>query len=190
MTTIIGIEDESGARLAADSLTTDERLGLRYSHYSIPKISEVKDYLIAGSGLAFVCDIAQNKWIPPIPTVAQKKDSSQLYRFMINKVMPSLRKTLVDSGYERTPIDHRNGEADFNLLVAIAGHIFEIDDDYGVLKTESGIYAVGSGAPFALGALYAGADWEESLRIACKLSVFSEPPFVSFHQTRYRGKDE
>jgi hypothetical protein len=186
MTTIIGIEDEFGARLAADSLTTDERMGMRYYHYSIPKITEVKDYLIAGSGLAFVCDVAQNRWVPPNPTVAQKKSPHQLYKFMINKVMPSLRKTLISSGYERTPIDHRNGEADFTLLIAIAGQIFEIDDDYGVLKTESGIYGIGSGSPFALGALYAGAEWEDALRIACKLSVFSEPPFVSFHQDKVR----
>jgi hypothetical protein len=187
MTTIIGIEDEFGAKLAADSLTTEERLGRRYKHQTIPKISRNKDFLIAGSGLAFVCDVVQQAWVPPSPSVVDKKN---LYKFMVTKVMPSLRKFLHESGYERTPADQRSDDADFNFLVAVNGEIFEIDDDYGVLKSQDGFYAVGSGAPFALGALYAGADWEQSLQIACKLSVYSEPPFIYFEQEKSRGKDE
>jgi len=184
MTTIIGVETEQGAIVAADALTCDERDGRRYKHSSIPKITPVKDFLIAGAGLAFVCDVVQQKWIPPSPTITEKKTPENLYKFMINKVMPSLRKTLIDSGYERTPYEHRHGEADFTLLLAVDGRIFEIDDDYGVTKTEDGFYAIGSGGSFALGALYAGANWEESLQIACKLSVFSEPPFVYYEQEK------
>lgn len=187
MTTIIGIEYQDKVVIAADSLTTDEKMGRRYKHKTIPKITKNKDFLIAGSGLAFVCDVAQQAWIPPSPTATDKKD---LYKFMVTKVMPSLKKTLHTAGYERTPADQRGDEADFNFLLAVNGELFEVDDDYGVLKSEDGIYAVGSGAPFALGALHAGADWEESLQIACKLSVYSEPPFIYFEQKKSRGKDE
>ena len=172
MTTIIGIETKQGVLLAADSLTSDIRLGKRYKHEAQPKISEVGQYLIAGSGNSFVCDLIQNSWKPIHPNAKEKKN---LFKFLISKVAPTMRKLVEDAGYEAP--ENPDGP-DYTFLIAINGELFEMWDDFSPLKTEHGFYGIGSGSSFALGALKAGANWERALEISCEMSFYSEPPFL------------
>ena len=95
MTTIIGIEHKNKCFIVADSQTTDAD-GKIYSHPEVKKITENGSFLIAGSGETLACDITQHIWEPPVPT---KQDKEDLYRFMIVKAMPSLRKCMTENGY-------------------------------------------------------------------------------------------
>jgi ATP-dependent protease HslVU (ClpYQ) peptidase subunit len=177
MTTIIGIEHKDRCFLVADSRTTDAD-GKVYSHPEVKKISENGMFLIAGSGETLPCDIAQHVWEAPNPT---KQDREDLYHFMIAVAMPSLRKCLIDNGYRfNDDID----ETRFQFIMAIGGEIFDVDQELSVSKSADGVYAVGSGAPYALGALYAGADAYEAMEIASKLTVFTAGPYISKEQPR------
>ncbi len=47
-----------------------------------------------------------------------------------------------------------------------------------------GIYGIGSGASYAIGALQAGASWKQAMNIAAKNNVFTAPPFITHKQTK------
>lgn len=178
MTTIIGIEYPDRSVLVADSRVTDDA-GRIYAHKVMKKISQRGSLLIAGAGEVAPCDIAQNIWIPPQFTAKDKKD---VYRFMITKVMPSLRKCLTDNGYNFEE-DKKDGMR-FQFLISVGGEIFDIDEDLSVMKSDDNLYAIGSGGPYALGALYAGAEPEVAMEIASKVSAYSAPPF--YQEVQYK----
>ena len=178
MTTIIGIEYSDRSVLVADSRVTDDA-GRIYAHRAMKKISQRGALLIAGAGEVAPCDIAQNIWNPPQFTAKDKKD---VYRYMITKVMPSLRKCLTDNGYNFEE-DKKDGMR-FQFLISVGGEIFDIDEDLSVMKSDDNIYAIGSGGPYALGALYAGAEPEAAMEIASKVSAYSAPPF--YQEVQYK----
>ena len=178
MTTIIGIEYNDRSLFVADSRVTDDS-GRIYAHKVMKKIATRGSLLIAGAGEVVPCDIAQNIWVPPQFTAKDKKD---VYRFMITKVMPSLRKCLIDNGYNFDE-DKKDGSR-FQFLMSVGGEIFDIDEDLSVMKNEDNIYAIGSGGSFALGALYAGANPLVAMEIACKVSAYSAPPF--YEEVQYK----
>lgn len=181
MTTIIGIEYDDKSVIVADSRVTDDG-GRVYSHPVMRKIARRGSLLIAGAGEVAPCDIAQNVWVPPALTAKDKKD---IYRFMIVKVMPSLRKCLVDNGYNFDEAhDKKQDGQRFQFLIACGGELFDIDQDLAVMKSEEGFYAIGSGGEFALGALYAGADAIKAMEIASRVSAFTFPPFYTEEQSK------
>ena len=85
---------------------------------------------------------------------------------------------------KRTKNVDEDGENRFSFIVAVGGELFEVDDNLGVTKSKDGFYGIGSGAPFALGALEAGADSETAIEIAAKLSAYTEGPFIEIFQSK------
>ncbi len=176
MTTIIGVEHADKSVIVADSRITDDS-GKVYSHPVMRKIAQRGALLIAGAGEVAPCDIAQNIWNPPAFTAKDKKDP---YKFMIVKAMPSLRKCLTDNGYNFDE-DKKDGMR-FQFLMSVGGELFDVDEDLSVMKNEDNFYAIGSGGPFALGALYAGAEPMQAMEIASKVSAYSAAPFYTEEQ--------
>lgn len=179
MTTIIARQYEDRVEVWADSQITDGD-GRKFVHPKMLKISKRKGYLIAGAGEAFPCDIAQHIWKPPLP---EDEDYRDIYHFMIETVVPSLRKCLTDNGFSW---EHdTDDEYRFAFLIALAGQIFSISDDLSVTMTKDGIYGVGSGSKYAMGAIAAGAEMREAMKIAAKLDAFTSAPFTK--RVQYRG---
>lgn len=177
MTTIVGIQHDYYCEIHVDSRVTDDD-GRIFTHPDMMKYAKRGPLIIAGSGEVLPCDIAQNMWNPPEPTPADKKNP---YRFMITKVMPSLRKVLEANGFNFDEPKEKN-DVRFHFIIAFNGELFDVDQELSVTRDESGFYAVGSGAPYALGALHVGADGIEALEAAAKISAFTAPPFYSIEQ--------
>jgi ATP-dependent protease HslVU (ClpYQ) peptidase subunit len=176
MTTIVGIQQDGVVTVGTDSVVT---AGTRqYTHPHMEKVIDNHGFLIGGAGDVSACDPIMYMFTPPKPTVAEKKD---LYRFMIRKFAPALRKFLAEMGYSP---DKEDKEAGFELLIAYNGEMFIVDNDFTVLMDESGVLGVGSGSPFAVGALLAGADIEKALEIAANNSSYTRPPFKIFVQEK------
>lgn len=176
MTTIIGIQTQQGSLLVADSRITDDA-GKVFSHQSVVKISERSSFLIAGAGEVLPCDIAQHIWKPP---KVMARDKQNLYHFMVSKAMPSLRRCLKENGYNFD----EPGENRFQFLISVNGELFEIDDDLGITRSDSGFYGVGSGSSYALGALEMGASPEQAMDIASKLTAFTAKPYIKMFQSK------
>jgi hypothetical protein len=181
MTTIIGLQYEDSCFIVADSRTTDHT-GKVFSHPEVEKISERGQYLIAGSGETLPCDVAQHIWEPPTPTV---KDSKDLYHFMISKVMPSLRKCLSENGYNFDETVTPGDGPRFTFLIALHGELFDIDAELSISRSEDGVYGAGSGAPYAIGAIFGGADAFEAMEIASKLTAYTAQPYHSKEQFKH-----
>jgi len=172
MTTIIGIQHKNGCLLAADSRTTNE-YGRPYHHEKVAKLTERGDWIIAGAGDPQACDIVQHLWAPPKQTI---KDN---YKYMVSKAALSIRDCLKKNGYERDKSDKDGG---FIFLIAYKGTLYEIDETFTVYMRDDGFYGAGSGSRWALGALQAGASWEEALVIAEKNDIYTGRPFISLSQ--------
>jgi ATP-dependent protease HslVU (ClpYQ) peptidase subunit len=165
VTTIIGVVKNGHVILGADSqVTSQSRPNM---HPKMQKITNNNGYLIAGSGDSTPCDILQHIFIPPVPTIAERKD---LYKFMITKFVPAMREALDENGYKLDGVDKDAG--------------FEIDSDFSVLLNGEGIYGIGSGSPFAIGALSMGGTVEQSLEIAVKNDIYTSGPFQIVKQSK------
>ena len=171
MTTIVGIEYEDYCIVAADSITVGGN-GRRYIHPSQAKIAERGAFLIGGAGDAQPCDALQHTWTPPRVTAKDKED---LFKFMVAKVVPSMRECIKASGYE---VDKDDKEAGFDFIIAVGGELFEVDTQFSVAKSKDNVYGVGSGSPFAMGAIAYGASVEEAVEIAARISVNTEGPIL------------
>lgn len=164
MTTIVAVQGGTVATIGAESYTT---YGDRpYFHKDVKKIIRSGRWLIAAAGDANACDLITNVWKPPTP-----RGNKNLYDFVATNVIKSLRKMFADNNYTQQPKDDG-----FDLLLAINGEVFQITNDYTLLKTSTGIYGIGSGADYAIGALMAGASVEEAMKIAIKLDINSGGP--------------
>ena len=184
MTTIVGVQYKDKAVIVADNQVTDFSTSSmrRMNHPDMKKISERGAFLIAGSGEVMPCDVAQRIWMPPKPTNVDKKD---LMNFVIVRAMPTLRKCLVENGYdfnEGKGEGKTDGEQRFHFIMAVGGELFDVGDDLSVCRNSEGFYTVGSGGDLALGALGAGASPEHAVEIACRFSVFSSGPLQTMEQ--------
>jgi ATP-dependent protease HslVU (ClpYQ) peptidase subunit len=101
---------------------------------------------------------------------------------MIARAMPSLRKCLSENGYN---FDEDNKEMRFQFIIAVGGEVFDVDQECSVSKSDTGVYAAGSGAAYALGALHAGADAYEAMEIASRLTAFTAGPYLSKTQIKH-----
>lgn len=180
MTTIVAVVKNGNVTMGADSQVTD---GTRpHRHPKMEKITKNNGYLIAGSGDSQPCDIIQHIFTPPVPNSQDKKD---LYKFMITKFIPAMRDCLEENGWKPNLEDKDSG---FNMLFAYDGEVFDIGDDFSVLLNGDGIYGVGSGSPFAIGALYAGATVEKALEYAASNDIYTSGPYQIIKQQKSTKK--
>jgi ATP-dependent protease HslVU (ClpYQ) peptidase subunit len=175
MTTIVGLCKNGQVILGADSQVTDG--DRRNNSLIMEKITNNNGYLIAGSGDSTPCDILQHIFVPPVPTVAERKN---LYKFMITKFVPAMRECLEDNGYKPDPKE----DSGFSMLIAFDGELFDIGDDFSVLLNDTGIYGVGNGSKYAIGALSVGATVEEALKVASDNDIYTSGPFQIVKQTK------
>ena len=168
MTTIIGVQTSRGCLIAADSRVTTDK-GRPAQHLSVSKISKLGRYFVAGAGIAQPCDVIQHCWKPPSISKSAGKDP---FHFAITELVPSLRELLTAH-----QIVTKSDDDGFELLIAFRGHLVEVDSDFNVSMRDDGIYGLGSGSDFAIGALLAGANWKRALQIAATNDVNTGPPF-------------
>jgi len=161
VTTIIGIEDATGCYLAADNQTTVDNRA--FFDPSTPKIRVLGDLLVAVAGSGLACDIVNYLWKPP----PLRSFHRSMYEFMVMDVVPAIKRAFETYGFPASD------EESFAILIAFQGHLFEIGSDGTVLSREDGIYGIGTGSTFAIGALEAGATLEEAMRIATSNDIYT-----------------
>jgi ATP-dependent protease HslVU (ClpYQ) peptidase subunit len=180
MTTIVGLCKNGTVTLGADSQVTDS--DRPNNSLIMEKITKNNGYLIAGSGDSTPCDILQHIFKPPVPTVAERKN---MYKFMITKFVPAMREALDENGWKPVP----NEDSGFSMLIAFDGELFDIGDDFSVLLNDTGIYGVGNGSKYAIGALSVGASVEKALEVAADNDVYTSGPFQIVRQTKKINKN-
>jgi ATP-dependent protease HslVU (ClpYQ) peptidase subunit len=143
------------------------------------KAVERGSYIIGGAGDYRALQVVLHGWTPPLATAKAK---TNLYEFVINKVAPSLKATLLEAGIEFTKSSDNDDKFELQLIIGINGVLFEIDSDFAVAMNDNNFYGIGSGGDFALGALHAGASVLDAMRIAAINNNGTSAPFHILEQ--------
>ncbi len=125
MTTIIGLQHDDKCLIVSDSRVSAG--GKVYTHPNMVKVVERANYIIAGAGDYRALQVVLHGWTPPLVTVKAK---ANLYEFAINKVIPSLKVALTESGVEFNKTSNDDDKFELNLLIAINGNRVSLLDEF------------------------------------------------------------
>lgn len=145
MTTLAAIQGPSWVVVGYDSQVSDDGRSYLLPADS-PKCFEVGEYLIGIAGDYRAVNVLSHNFVPPDPG---KNSGVDLDKFMNSKFVPSLKKCFDNNFYGK---ENEHGSL---LLVVVNCTVYEIGDNYDCIRDSRGLYALGSGGAFALGALYA-----------------------------------
>lgn len=179
MTTIAAVQGRDWAVIAFDSQVTEDN----GRNYTLPtesgKVCENGPYIMGAAGDLRAVNILAHNFHPPDPG---ELEGSALDRFMSSKFIPSMKKCFDVNFYGK---DNEHASL---IMVVVNAVIYEVGGVYDVIRDEKGIYALGSGSSYALGAMYqADEDLSRTMKnartmaksgveIACRLDPSSSGP--------------
>lgn len=174
MTTICAVRDAGGVWMGSNSVATLNNDGLRTLR--APKIFRSGPFCIGVSGAMALNFCVRLNFVPPV-----RNRSMNVERFIHGPVREELRRCLLlESGTSRD-----KPFKDVNILLGYESHIFEIHGDGTVVEAAYDYAAIGSGAEYALGAMYASHGGhgprevlECALGAACEFDNGSRGPFT------------
>lgn len=158
MTTIVGIQGDGYCLLAADTrITSTDSAGVPYQIMTLKsetsKIAVNGKYLIGTAGDLRAINLLTHTLNPPICPLNLK--GKKLDEFITNKLIPAIKEMFEKNGYTTNETyGVTKAEYDSELIVAINQTLYHIDGDYSWFTDQTGIYTLGTGAPYALGALH------------------------------------
>lgn len=161
MTTIVAVEKPTGVTIAADSRIS----GYQINDGWIQKIVQNGDFTFAAAGYLRAIQVLQHAHLPQPPLEATPQ---AIDRFVSVELVPALTEAF-NSSLGPSPSGPNDDEAlqGSVFLVVVRGRIYEITGGDGAwVRSQSGHYAIGSGAAFALGALEAGVEPKRAVKIA------------------------
>jgi hypothetical protein len=158
------------------------------------KIAVNGKYLLGAAGDVRAINILHHAFVPPSPPASYK--GRKLDAFITKQFIPALRECFELQGYASPDNDEKShiAEQDSTIIVVIHGIIYVIEGDYGWTSDSNGIYAIGTGAPYALGALQvltnskklavpqAKSAITKALGVSAKFDPYSGSPFTTFVQ--------
>lgn len=155
MTTIIAQQGPSGTiKFAWDSQTTR---GQRHSSGN-QKVFQNGPVTFGVSGLVRTSNILRHM---KVPARGKEKDT---HKWVVTTLVPAIIKELksVDAGYME------NGQVDTEaeIIIAVDGIVGTLDCRLAFTQDDTGVYGVGSGSAFALGAMGVGASPKQAIQVA------------------------
>ncbi len=159
MTTIVGIQGDGFAVVGADNrISTFDNSGNAYQVNTLgtgsSKIAANGKYLLGAAGDMRAINILHHVFSPPVPPPGLK--GKKLDAFITAKFIPALIACFDSCGYSmpdsKEDKDHIS-QHNSSVLVVVNGTIYIVEDDYSWVSDTNGLYAAGTGAPYALGAL-------------------------------------
>lgn len=165
MTTIVAVKDKKGQiTFGWDSQVTN---GYSKSELSSSKVFRNGPVVLGVSGSIRSSNIIE---FMDIPEVDSYRPGFNPRKWAITDFVPSLRSALRNNGaLETGEFDQWEG----SLILAVAGDIFKVALDFGVLNDTTGTVVVGSGTEVARAALLAGATVEAAVRQATERDTCS-----------------
>lgn len=201
MTTIVGIQGDNFAVICTDSrISSFDESGMAYQVTTLgsgtSKMAYNGDYLLGAAGDVRAINILHHAFVPPKPPINSM--GKKLDQFITRQFIPSLRNCFDEQGYsvpEREASEHV-AEQGSTIVVVVHGTIYIIEGDYSWTSDTTGIYAVGTGSSYALGAMQALLSAKrptaqqaktvanKALMVASKFDPYTGSPFQAFVQER------
>lgn len=157
MTTIVGIQGDGYVVLCTDSrVASIDSSGnsnpVTTLGYGMSKIAQNGPYLLGAAGDVRAINILHHVFTPPTPPSNLK--GKKLDAFMTAKFIPALRECFEKQGYGNSEPFKAPAEQDSLIVVSIHSTLYIIEGDYSWASDAQGLYAIGSGSGYALGALH------------------------------------
>ena len=160
MTTIVGIQGDDFSLVCVDSRISDiNEAGYATQITTIGtssgKVAANGKYILGAAGDVRAINILHHAFIPPSPPTTLR--GKKLDHFVTVKFIPALRECFETQGYampQNEQSEHM-AEQGSTVFMSINGTIYIIDGDYSWMSDVNGVYAIGTGAQYALGALQA-----------------------------------
>jgi ATP-dependent protease HslVU (ClpYQ) peptidase subunit len=178
MTTIAAVQGSGFAVIGYDSRISGEGGRLYVLPKNSPKVIKNGSYLLGAAG-----DLRAVNLLATIslPEPAEKMNAVELDRFVSTQIIPVIKNWFEENGYGK------DGEQQSELMLCVRGVLYELSENYDCTRDANGIYGIGSGSSYAVGALHAMVDknttvdeakdcMREALRIAMKLDSGSGLP--------------
>jgi ATP-dependent protease HslVU (ClpYQ) peptidase subunit len=199
MTTLVAIQGDGFSVACVDSQVSDMDEGgyatqIATLRESSSKLGNNGRYLLGAAGDVRAINIIHHAFNPPTPPPTLK--GKKLDQFITVKFIPALRECFESHGYATPDNDEKQHIAEHasTIFVAINGVIYVIDGDYSWISDMNGVYAIGTGAQYALGALHvlmpktklsiasAKKIAMKALSVAAKYDPYTGAPYHSFVQ--------
>ena len=160
MTTIVGLQGNGFAVVANDSRLSDSDNNGFVSRISTVRPSSGKvakngKYLIGAAGDMRAINILHHVFSPSAPPA--NMTGSKLDKFFTSRFIPDLRECFDSQGYSSPTNEQSDHMAEHgsSIIAVVHGTIYVVDSDYAWSSDNSGLYAIGTGSPYALGVLKA-----------------------------------
>lgn len=144
MTTIAAIQGPGWAAVAWDSRVVEgERVFVLPK--SQGKIAQNNDFLLGAAGDMRAINLLTHTFRPTRPPAGISDE--ELDAFMSTKFLKELKRCFDDAEYGE------KGTQDSYIIALVQGRVYEFGSSYDWCHDDAGLYAVGTGAQYALGAL-------------------------------------
>jgi hypothetical protein len=158
------------------------------------KVSVNGKYLLGAAGDVRAINILHHAFTPPTPPA--NATGSKLDKFFTTKFIPALRECFDQQGYSAPAREAAHlAEQGSTIIAVLNATVYVVNEDYSWANDRSGIYALGSGAQYAMGALHARKPKKDytpakarseallALQIASRFDPHTGPPFNCLLQT-------
>ena len=172
MTCIVGVKSDKGLYIGGDSAISCDNL---VQIITDPKVWRKGQFVMGFAGSLRVGQIIKYKM--KIPPINKRKPTE----YMVTGFVDAMRKYLKLAGAARE--DKKEEEQENQFLIGFKGHLFEIDEAYGVCEINDEFVSIGSGTEYALGSLYVTKNLDPKKRILKALETAAhfcegvQPPF-------------
>jgi ATP-dependent protease HslVU (ClpYQ) peptidase subunit len=162
MTCIVGYAERGVTWIGGDSIAISE--GGEYSLQRTPKVWTTGPAVIGTSGCFRTQQVLRH-----VSKIAPKRQTQDAEQWIVTTVIPRFRDTLSKAG---VPTGDLNG----SLMIGAYGRLFVVQADWAVIERTTPYAVIGSGGPYALGALTVldGLDLEPEDRIKRALAAAEE----------------
>jgi hypothetical protein len=171
MTTIAAIQGKGFSVIGFDSRISGDGGRLYVLPKDAPKVVKNGSYLLGAAGDLRAINLFTTI---SLPEPADKMSRVELDRFVANQIVPTIKSWFEENSYGK------DGEQQSELIVCVRGVVYELSGNYDCARDANGIYGIGSGSSYAVGALHAMVEknitveeakdcMKEALRIAMKL---------------------
>lgn len=206
MTTIIAIQGDDWAVLASDSrIASFDSDGTAYQASTLglgmSKITTNGRYLLGAAGDVRAINLIQHAFTPPAPSANLR--GKKLDAFITTKFVPALRACFDEHGYSVVQQESKTNQAEYNstVVAVVNATVYVLDSDYSWCSDQNGIYAIGTGSAYALGAIHAYRNQKpiatiqnaktlatKALQVTARLDPYTGLPIQTFSQTINKRK--
>ncbi len=164
MTTIIAVKDKKTVTFGWDSQTTWLGRGMNGGQ----KVFRNGAVVFGVSGLGRMSDILRFLDVPAIRTYEPDFDTEH---WIVTSLVPAILKAASDAQVAEVINAQANTES--SVIISVNGVVGYLSGNLSFVTDETGVYGVGSGSDYAIGALRAGASVQKAVEIARELDLYT-----------------